>query len=200
MQNKPKFAGAQSTRHRKGLQSIGRRVSKRSKEDLQGRTSSNKVVIFKNRGFKKGTYQNVKINSCTSATLLGNYKLNKMDYREEAEVQNIKQRFGIIGVSPKINNAIRTAIQVAPTDMSVLISGESGVGKESFSKIIHSLSRRKHGQFIAVNCGAIPEGTIDSELLDMKKEPSQEPLITEKATSKVPTGELYFWMKSVKCP
>ena len=92
-----------------------------------------------------------------------------MDYREEAEVQNIKQRFGIIGVSPKINNAIRTAIQVAPTDMSVLISGESGVGKESFSKIIHSLSRRKHGQFIAVNCGAIPEGTIDSELFGHEK-------------------------------
>ena len=92
-----------------------------------------------------------------------------MDYREEAEVQNIKQRFGIIGISPKINNAIRTAIQVAPTDMSVLISGESGVGKESFSKIIHSLSRRKHGQFIAVNCGAIPEGTIDSELFGHEK-------------------------------
>ena len=79
------------------------------------------------------------------------------------------QRFGIIGISPKINNAIRTAIQVAPTDMSVLISGESGVGKESFSKIIHSLSRRKHGQFIAVNCGAIPEGTIDSELFGHEK-------------------------------
>ena len=123
-----------------------------------------------------------------------------MDYREEAEVQNIKQRFGIIGVSPKINNAIRTAIQVAPTDMSVLISGESGVGKESFSKIIHSLSRRKHGQFIAVNCGAIPEVPLTQNFLDMKKEPSQEPLITEKATSKVPTEELYFWMKSVKCP
>jgi len=92
-----------------------------------------------------------------------------MDYREEAEVQNIKQRFGIIGISPKINNAIRTAIQVAPTDMSVLISGESGVGKESFSKIIHSLSSRKHGQFIAVNCGAIPEGTIDSELFGHEK-------------------------------
>ena len=92
-----------------------------------------------------------------------------MDYREEAEVQSIKQRFGIIGVSPKINHAIRTAIQVAPTDMSVLISGESGVGKESFSKIIHSLSRRKHGQFIAVNCGAIPEGTIDSELFGHEK-------------------------------
>ena len=92
-----------------------------------------------------------------------------MDYRAEAEIQNIKQRFGIIGISPKINNAIRTATQVAPTDMSVLISGESGVGKESFSKIIHSLSHRKHGQLIAINCGAIPEGTIDSELFGHEK-------------------------------
>ena len=92
-----------------------------------------------------------------------------MDYREEAEVQNIKQRFGIIGISPKINNAIRTAIQVAPTDISVLVTGESGVGKESIPKIIHQLSHRKHGKYIAVNCGAIPEGTIDSELFGHEK-------------------------------
>ncbi len=92
-----------------------------------------------------------------------------MDYKLEAEIQSIKQRFGIVGVSPKLNNAIRVAIQVAPTNMSVLISGESGVGKESFSKIIHSLSSRKHGQFIAINCGAIPEGTIDSELFGHEK-------------------------------
>lgn len=92
-----------------------------------------------------------------------------MDSRIEAEIQNIKQRFEIVGTSPLLNNAIRIAIQVAPTDMSVLISGESGVGKESFSKIIHSLSARKHGQFIAINCGAIPEGTIDSELFGHEK-------------------------------
>jgi transcriptional regulator with PAS, ATPase and Fis domain len=82
----------------------------------------------------------------------------------ETEIQNIKQRFGIIGTSPLLNNAVRVAMQVSPTDMSVLLTGESGSGKESFSKIIHHLSPRKHGQFIAINCGSIPEGTIDSEL------------------------------------
>ena len=87
----------------------------------------------------------------------------------EAEIQSIKQRFGIIGHSPKLNHAIEVAAQVAPTDMTVLITGDSGVGKESFSKIIHQLSRRKHGQFIAINCGAIPEGTIDSELFGHEK-------------------------------
>jgi len=92
-----------------------------------------------------------------------------MDYRIDSEIQSVKQRFEIIGNSPKLNNAIRIAVQVAPTDMSVLIQGESGVGKESFSKIIHSLSHRKHGQFIAINCGAIPEGTIDSELFGHEK-------------------------------
>ncbi|MFT4834587.1 MAG: transcriptional regulator with PAS, ATPase and Fis domain [Marinoscillum sp.] len=92
-----------------------------------------------------------------------------MDFKSSSEVQAIKQRFEIIGNSPKLKNAIRIAMQVAPTDMSVLISGESGSGKESFSKIIHSLSSRKHGQFIAINCGAIPEGTIDSELFGHEK-------------------------------
>lgn len=85
------------------------------------------------------------------------------------EIQSIKQRFGIIGNSPKLNYAIHVAAQVAPTEMNVLIMGESGTGKESFSKIIHSLSPRKHGQFIAINCGAIPEGTIDSELFGHEK-------------------------------
>lgn len=92
-----------------------------------------------------------------------------MDQYLDSEIQSVKQRFGIIGNSPKLNNAIRVAVQVAPTDMSVLIYGESGTGKESFSKIIHSLSPRKHGQFIAINCGAIPEGTIDSELFGHEK-------------------------------
>ncbi len=87
----------------------------------------------------------------------------------QSEIQSIKQRFGIIGNSPLLNYAIQVAVQVAPTDMTVLITGESGSGKESFSKIIHSLSPRKHGQFIAINCGAIPEGTIDSELFGHEK-------------------------------
>lgn len=86
-----------------------------------------------------------------------------------AELQSAKQRFGIVGNSPQLNYAIEVAMQVAATDMTVLISGESGSGKESFSKIIHQLSHRKHGQFIAINCGAIPEGTIDSELFGHEK-------------------------------
>ncbi|MCL9804668.1 sigma-54 dependent transcriptional regulator [Flavobacterium amniphilum] len=84
-------------------------------------------------------------------------------------VQAIKQRFEIIGNDPKLNRAIEKAIQVAPTDISVLVTGESGVGKESIPKIVHSLSHRKHGKYIAVNCGAIPEGTIDSELFGHEK-------------------------------
>ncbi|HNP96415.1 MAG TPA: sigma-54 dependent transcriptional regulator [Cyclobacteriaceae bacterium] len=88
---------------------------------------------------------------------------------KDSEIQSIKARFGIIGHSPLLNNAVRVAMQVAPTDMSVLITGESGSGKESFSKIIHHLSPRKHGQFIAINCGSIPEGTIDSELFGHEK-------------------------------
>ncbi len=85
------------------------------------------------------------------------------------DVQAIKQRFGIIGTSPLLDRAIDIASQVAPTDLTVLISGESGVGKESFPKIIHQFSARKHGPYIAVNCGAIPEGTIDSELFGHEK-------------------------------
>src|SRR6056300_816071 len=84
-------------------------------------------------------------------------------------IQSIKQRFEIIGNDSKLNRAIEKAIQVAPTDISVLVTGESGVGKESLPKIIHSLSHRKHAKYIAVNCGAIPEGTIDSELFGHEK-------------------------------
>ncbi len=84
-------------------------------------------------------------------------------------IQAIKQRFGIIGNDPKLNRSIEKAIQVSPTDISVLVTGESGVGKESIPKIIHQLSHRKHGKYIAVNCGAIPEGTIDSELFGHEK-------------------------------
>ena len=84
-------------------------------------------------------------------------------------LQAIKQRFGIIGNNEKLNRALEKAIQVAPTDISVLVTGESGVGKEAVPKIIHSLSHRKHAKYIAVNCGAIPEGTIDSELFGHEK-------------------------------
>ena len=84
-------------------------------------------------------------------------------------IQATKQRFGIIGNDPNLNRIIEKAIRVAPTDISVLVTGESGVGKESIPKIIHSLSHRKHGKYIAVNCGAIPEGTIDSELFGHEK-------------------------------
>jgi transcriptional regulator with PAS, ATPase and Fis domain len=88
---------------------------------------------------------------------------------ENSHIASIKARFGIIGNSSALLHAISIAEQVASTDMTVLITGESGSGKESFSKIIHALSKRKHGQFIAVNCGAIPEGTIDSELFGHEK-------------------------------
>ena len=85
------------------------------------------------------------------------------------DVQSVKQRFGIIGNSPLLNRAIDIAMQVASTDLTVLITGESGTGKEVFPQIIHSQSPRKHGNYIAVNCGAIPEGTIDSELFGHEK-------------------------------
>ena len=87
----------------------------------------------------------------------------------KSEIQNVKLRFGIIGNTEGLNRAIDIAMQVAPTDLSVLVTGESGVGKESFPQIIHQFSRRKHGPYIAVNCGAIPEGTIDSELFGHEK-------------------------------
>lgn len=87
----------------------------------------------------------------------------------KAEIQQVKLRFGIIGNNEALLRGIDVAMQVAPTDLSVLITGESGVGKESFPQIIHQYSRRKHGQYIAVNCGAIPEGTIDSELFGHEK-------------------------------
>jgi transcriptional regulator with PAS, ATPase and Fis domain len=85
------------------------------------------------------------------------------------DVQQVKQRFGILGNSPGLNRALSVAVQVAPTDISVLITGESGTGKEAIPKVIHQLSSRKHGPYIAVNCGAIPEGTIDSELFGHEK-------------------------------
>ena len=86
-----------------------------------------------------------------------------------SNLQDIKARFGIIGNYPLLNRALERAVQVAPTDISVLVIGESGVGKESIPKIIHAESRRKHQPYIVVNCGAIPEGTIDSELFGHEK-------------------------------
>ena len=84
-------------------------------------------------------------------------------------IQQIKQRFGIIGISPELDRAIDIALQVSPTDLSVLITGESGAGKENFPQIIHQYSKRKHGPYFAINCGSIPEGTIDSELFGHEK-------------------------------
>jgi len=108
------------------------------------------------------------------------------------DIQEIKQRFGIIGNAPELNRAIEVAIQVAPTDLSVLISGESGVGKESFPQIIHSFSRRKHGKYIAINCGAIPEGTIDSELFGHEKGSFTGALTDRKGYFEVTDGGTLF--------
>jgi transcriptional regulator with PAS, ATPase and Fis domain len=108
------------------------------------------------------------------------------------ELQTIKQRFGIIGNSPQLNHAIEVAAQVAPTNMTVLITGESGTGKESFSKIIHQTSARKHGQFIAINCGAIPEGTIDSELFGHEKGSFTGALDARKGYFEVTNGGTIF--------
>ncbi len=107
-------------------------------------------------------------------------------------VQATKQRFGIIGNDPKLNRVIEKAIQVAPTDISVLVTGESGVGKESIPKIIHSLSHRKHAKYIAVNCGAIPEGTIDSELFGHEKGAFTGATSTRKGYFEVADGGTIF--------
>lgn len=107
-------------------------------------------------------------------------------------IQNIKLRFGIIGNDPHLNRSIEKAVRVAPTEISVLVVGESGVGKENIPKIIHQLSHRKHANYIAVNCGAIPDGTIDSELLVMKKEPLPALPQPEKDILKLLMEELYF--------
>jgi transcriptional regulator with PAS, ATPase and Fis domain len=108
------------------------------------------------------------------------------------DIHDIKQRFGIIGNAPELNRAIEVAIQVAPTDLSVLISGESGVGKESFPQIIHAFSHRKHGKYIAINCGAIPEGTIDSELFGHEKGSFTGALTDRKGYFEVTDGGTLF--------
>ena len=107
-------------------------------------------------------------------------------------VQAIKQRFEIIGNDTQLNRAIEKAIQVAPTDISVLVTGESGVGKEAIPKIIHSLSHRKHAKYIAVNCGAIPEGTIDSELFGHEKGAFTGATTTRKGYFEVADGGTIF--------
>ncbi len=109
-----------------------------------------------------------------------------------SEIQAVKNRFGIIGSAPALNYAINVAMQVASTDLTVLITGESGSGKESFSKIIHSLSTRKHGPFIAINCGAIPEGTIDSELFGHEKGAFTGALDTRKGYFETTSGGTIF--------
>ncbi len=110
----------------------------------------------------------------------------------KTDVQQIKQRFGIIGNNPALDRAIDIALQVAPTDLSVLITGESGVGKETFPQIIHQNSTRKHGQYIAVNCGAIPEGTIDSELFGHEKGSFTGALADRKGYFEVADGGTIF--------
>jgi transcriptional regulator with PAS, ATPase and Fis domain len=119
---------------------------------------------------------------------------------QASEIQTIKARFGIIGNSPLLNQAIEVAAQVAPTDLSVLISGESGSGKESFSKIIHTLSAKKHGQFIAINCGAIPEGTIDSELFGHEKGSFTGALEARKGYFEVTDGGTIFLDEVAEMP
>lgn len=118
----------------------------------------------------------------------------------KVDVQQIKQRFGIIGNSPALNRAIDVALQVAPTDLSVLITGESGVGKETFPQIIHQNSARKHGPYIAVNCGAIPEGTIDSELFGHEKGSFTGALADRKGYFEVADGGTIFLDEAGELP
>jgi transcriptional regulator with PAS, ATPase and Fis domain len=116
------------------------------------------------------------------------------------EIQQIKQRFGMIGTFPGLDRAIDIARQVAPTDLSVLISGESGTGKEAFPKIIHSLGVRKHGPYIAVNCGAIPDGTIDSELFGHEKGAFTGATDTRKGYFEVSDGGTIFLDEVAELP
>ena len=109
-----------------------------------------------------------------------------------ADLQNVKQRFGIIGMSEGVNRSIEKSLMVAPTDISVLVTGESGVGKENIPKIIHQFSHRKHSKYIAVNCGAIPEGTIDSELFGHEKGAFTGATSTRKGYFEVADGGTIF--------
>ncbi len=115
-------------------------------------------------------------------------------------IQQVKQRFGIIGTSPELDRAIDVALQVAPTDLSVLITGESGVGKEIFPQIIHQYSGRKHGAYFAVNCGSIPEGTIDSELFGHEKGSFTGATATRKGYFEVADGGTLFLDEVAELP
>lgn len=116
------------------------------------------------------------------------------------DIQSIKMRFGIVGNSPFLNRAIDVAVQVAATDLTVLVTGESGTGKEVFPKIIHQLSSRKHGHYIAVNCGAIPEGTIDSELFGHEKGSFTGASDTRKGYFEVANGGTIFLDEVAELP
>jgi len=116
------------------------------------------------------------------------------------DLQNIKQQFDIIGSAPVLDRGLDIACQVAPTDLSVLITGESGTGKEVFPKIIHKFSSRKHGQYIAVNCGAIPEGTIDSELFGHEKGSFTGATDTRKGYFEVADGGTIFLDEVAELP
>ena len=115
------------------------------------------------------------------------------------DLTTLKQRFGIIGNNEALNEALEVAMRVAPTDLSVLITGESGVGKEVFPQIIHANSSRKHGNYIAVNCGAIPEGTIDSELFGHERALLPALRRAAKGISRRPTEELFSSTKWPNC-
>ena len=119
---------------------------------------------------------------------------------EKQNIQQVKQRFGIIGTSPELDRAIDVALQVAPTDLSVLITGESGVGKEIFPQIIHQYSGRKHGPYFAVNCGSIPEGTIDSELFGHEKGSFTGATATRKGYFEVADGGTLFLDEVAELP
>ena len=108
------------------------------------------------------------------------------------EVLSVKRRFGIIGVNKNLDRGIEKALRVASTNISVLVTGESGVGKENIPKIIHQFSNRKHSKYIAVNCGAIPEGTIDSELFGHEKGAFTGASSTEMDILKLQTVEQFF--------
>jgi tRNA-2-methylthio-N6-dimethylallyladenosine synthase len=144
-------------------------TSKRSEAHLFGRNSQNAVIIFPKGNLEKGQYAHVKVTECTAATLVRrSSRILKFVHHEcisstsQAAIRNHRKH-------PGLNRALEVAIQVAPTDISILVTGESGTGKEIIPQVIHNLSSRKHGQYIAVNCGAIPEGTIDSELFGHEK-------------------------------
>jgi len=118
----------------------------------------------------------------------------------KVDTQQVKQRFGIVGNSPGLNRAIEVAVQISPTDISALITGESGVGKEYFPQIIHHYSQRKHGQYIPVNCGAIPEGTIDSELFGHEKGSFTGALSDRKGYFEVADGGTIFLDEAGELP